>query len=311
MRGGILLFKKIKSEEGSVMVFTLLIVMVIAIFFALLILFVNMRSVIENAERAVETVAKTRAQALDIPLKEEYGMIEIIEEKREYLNESKYPFLKSDSFFDEQEEKRSDEPTPGYDQAILERDNDDYKSAVRTADNVAKQTGIRQLEDQFPHLKESDDAEGPIVAREDSFCIEVFPLPEEDVIANKDEEDAIQEMNLGCEVTLDNGVTAEIKPPNLHINGRDNLLNKPYISEEFEDSVPELENKTLQVTNAVFVGFAYRDVHSIFYQALNKYTKDELNAPVQKVYRIVYPQIDTYSFGDEGGWSDFDWGEWD
>lgn len=288
-------FKKVNNrtkKEGSVIIFSLFIMIIIFVLAAILFLFINMFGVMEKADNAVETVAKTRAQAVDIPLKEEYGYIEIM--NGGYGD--KYHSILEDDIFNELEDARSNTPSPGYDFAVVEKSNNKYKGALSFAENTAIVSGISQLENhQFPNSSSRDDLPFSEL-KEENFCVEVFPLPEGNAeVANSNESD----IKLGCEVDLE-GEKINVFPENIEIKGRDNTLNNPYDNEN-----NNTENERLQVVNAVFVGFAYEDTNNAFYRTFKNLTKNtgiELNPPVRVVYKIAYPQIDAHSFGSGDNW---------
>ncbi len=215
----------------------------------------------QRVQTATDTGAKTRALAVNIPLKEQYGIIETLRPDESEGYEVNYT-----------EPGYSFSPTPGYDYAILSPLSQSYKSALSNADLTAKQTLITTLSDSLGQNEAGDEI---AKIEPENICIQVLPLPAGDSITKRDK------LDFSCEVTTPNGDPLEISAENVEVYGYKHNLNNA---------------EHLRVYNVVFVGVAYEDRH-FFYNLFQRLTHgdDESNwsdPPIRTTYSIAYPQID-------------------
>lgn len=244
-------------KEGNIMLFALFYFLFISLLVAIFISLLLMAETYQRVQNATETGARTRAIAVNIPLKEQYGIIETL---RPDVSNGYNPNYKEPPY--------SFSPAPGYDQAVLSPSSQNYKTALNNADIAAKQSVIASLNDSLG-VNESGDKIASLSP--ENICIQVLPLP---AAANS-------KLNFSCSVTSPSGDIIEISANNVDVYGYNHRLNK---------------GDKIKVYNIVFVGVAYEDKH-YFYKLLQRMLNGDDESswsppPVRGAYAIAYPQID-------------------
>lgn len=252
------------KKEGSVLLVTLLFIMLTVVLVA--IMFSHMTAVEGSlkAKKAAQLVAESRATAIDVPLKEEFGYVEIFHKTEEegYVKRSKFPV-----------EPNYGVLTPGYGQKILSPSDPKYKESVKKADAAAKKVAMSHLDKMTTGEEESTKL---LDIDEDDICIEVISLPK----------DKIKNMGIKC------GESPVIEVP---VYGMDHILNKD------DGEQGEIQNK-IQNYNFVLATITYEE-KSFFYKAIQRFAhgsdeKKWTKPPTKTVWAIAYPQIDRCAGGD-------------
>lgn len=248
-------------KEGSVYLFALFYFLFITLLVAIFLSIILMGETYQRVHTAAEAGARTRALAVNIPLKEQYGIIETL---RPDKSEGYTPNYKEPTY--------SFSPSPGYDTAIISPTSQTYKAALENADTSAKQTVISTLNDS---LGKNEAGDKIAELKTENICIQVLPLPAGNSITKK------AKLNFSCSVTTPSGKTINVSANNVEVYGYNHNLNK---------------SGKMKVYNVVFVGVVYEDKH-FFYNLLQRLVngQDESNwsdPPVRATYAIAYPQID-------------------
>lgn len=247
-------------KEGNIILFSLFyflfIFLIVAIFISLLL----MTESYQRVQTSAENGARARALAVNIPLKEQYGIIETL---RDDVSEGYHPNYPEPTY--------SFSPTPGYDLAVLSPSSSAYKTAVTNANNTAKQVVINNLSDSLGKNEAGDQIAG---LKPENICIQVLPLPAGDALTKR------AKLNFTCSATV-NGRAVNITSNNLEVYGYNHKLNK---------------SGNMKIYNVVFVGVAYEDKH-FFYNLLQRMVNGEDQSnwnppPVRATFAIAYPQID-------------------
>lgn len=256
------------KKKGSVMISMLFSMMVILIVTAV---FVSHLTSVESsrmAQKAAQIIAETRALAVDIPLKEQYGYVEVLHDPYTYAT----PFPVQPVY---------DTIVQGYDKAILSPTNPNYELAVTFADDAAKQAGLKYIDGTT-----SDNGNNTklLNIEPENICIEVISLPDE----------VIEEMELGCgPITLPGTVDTLVNywgtENEVPVYGSKHRLNG------FTGATDDLQN-TIQNYNFVFVMVTYQE-NTFFYKAIQRFAHgtDETQwsaPPTKSVWAIAYPQAD-------------------
>lgn len=248
-------------KEGNIFLFALFYFLFISLIVAIFISLLMMSETYQRVQTASETGARTRALAVNIPLKEQYGIIETFR-----------PSAAEGYIANYKEPDYSFTPSPGYDLAVISPSSDQYKSALTSADTAAKQAVISSITDS---LGTNESGSKIVNLKEENICIQVLPLPAGDPITKK------ATLNFSCSTTI-NGRTVNITANNVEVYGYNHKINS---------------SGKIKVYNVVFVGVAYEDNH-FFYKLLQRLINgdDQSNwnkPPVRGTYAIGYPQIDS------------------
>lgn len=248
-------------KEGQIFLFALFYFLFISLIVAMFISLLMMAETHQRVQTATETGARTRALAVNIPLKEQYGIIESLrpgtsEGYRANYTEPTYSFS----------------PAPGYDQPILSPSSQTYKTALTNANTAAKQALIADLNDS---LGENEAGDKIINLRPENICIQVLPLPAGDSVTKR------AKLHFTCSVTTPQGDVIDITANNVEVYGYNHPLNN---------------SGEMKVYNVVYVGVVYEDKH-LFYNLLQRLVNGEdqsnwNNPPLRGTYAIGYPQID-------------------
>jgi hypothetical protein len=154
-----------KRKKGNVILMFLMWMIIILFFAGILI---NMTMLFETFNRevsAIEEAAKVRAQAVDTPLKEFNGTVEVM-----------HPYYGYEDNVDHEDvsEKYSDGGSSGH-LRPFDPSEDLYQRAVQNADTDAKEAALMQL-----HLTTGNNISGeplvPLTA--DDICFDIQPLPD-------------------------------------------------------------------------------------------------------------------------------------
>lgn len=246
-------------KEGSVMLMSLFYFLFVALLAAVFIGLILKNETYHRVQEAVEVAARTRALAVDIPLKEHYGIIETYRDGKETQ--------KYQTNYIEPDYTKS---IPGYDHQILSPDSDEYKRNKIFAKNTAEQALIANLE---TTLGNNEKGESILNITKDNICFDVEPLPK----GHKDK------LNFYCDVTI-NGEKKTISANDVIVNGYTHPLNNS-------------DDGNQRVYNVVFAGVIYEDKDNFFYRLLETIANghDESkwgDPPLRAAYAIAYPQID-------------------
>ncbi|WP_456363848.1 TadE/TadG family type IV pilus assembly protein [Priestia aryabhattai] len=248
-------------KEGNIILFALFYFLFISLIVAIFISLTLMSETYQRVQTAAETGARTRALSVNIPLKEQYGIIETF---RPDSSEGYNPNYKEPEY--------SFSPTPGYDHPILSPTSSQYKASLASANTAAKQMVISSIEGSLGTNEAGDKI---VDLKSENICIQVLPLPAGDSITKR------AKLNFTCTATV-NGKPVTITANNVEVYGYNHSLNT---------------SGKIKVYNVVFVGVAYEDKH-FFYNLLQRLINGEDESkwndpPVRGTYAIGYPQIDS------------------
>lgn len=255
-------------KEGSIMVMSLFYFLFVALLAAVFIGLVLMNETYNRVQEAVEVGARTRALAVNIPLKEQYGIIET------YRNSSSQGY--SANYV---EPRYSFTPTAAYDYPILDPASDIYRATYVSANDTAKAALIANL---ATTLGTNEEGESLTNIKEENICVQVLPLPAGNSITGK------AKLNFTCTAKV-NGVSKTISANNVVVNGYTHPLNNS-------------DDNRQRVYNVVFVGVVYED-NNFFYNLIQSIANGSDQSqwgprPIRAAYAIAYPQIDDCTADD-------------
>ncbi|WP_088362458.1 hypothetical protein [Bacillus cereus] len=252
-------FKKYR-KKGDIFLLSLFYFLFITLIFAIFVSLSLMSETFQRAQNSAETGARTRALAVNVPLKEQYGIVDafrlpVSEGYKVNYKEPPYSIV----------------PSPGYDLAVLDPASTAYKLAYSNADSAAKHAVIESINST---LGSNEAGKKIIDLKPENICVQVLPLPKGGSITKKDK------LDFKCNATV-NGKAVTISADNVEVYGTDHNTNNA---------------GNLKVHNVVFVGVAYED-HHFFYKLFQRmaHGEDESNwdaPPVRRVWAIAYPQLD-------------------
>lgn len=177
--------KKMKEERGNFTIFTLFIVIGIMAIAAVFMNVAMTHMTINSSKKAMEESVRTRALAVDIPLKEHEGVIEIIHQPYALNPNLSYARPVTDLFGNVL-------PTPG---------SVGYKNAVADAEYIAKASLVQTTARLIGNNVDST----PLVDIDfDNICYDVEPLPEDNGY-----------IDFACALKDDNGNTFTVKSTQL------------------------------------------------------------------------------------------------
>jgi len=153
-------------KKGSIILLSLAMMIAIVVFAAV---FLNIAASYDTVNRimyATEEGARMRAQAVDIRLKEQEGMVEV------------FHYNYSDDYIDFDVKHDDIEPADGH--KLLYKPGDDiYDDKVALADQAAKKAAINVLKSS---LRKNVDGTPLIDPKEENFCIDIKPIPDNENI---------------------------------------------------------------------------------------------------------------------------------
>lgn len=235
----------------------------IAILSAIFISLILMNETYNRVQEAVEVGARTRALAVDIHLKEQYGIIETF---RNGNSREEIPYTPN---YVPPEYTLS----PGYDYAILDPNSDIYRRYKELADDTAKEALIANLSST---LGTNEKGEAITNITTDNICVQVLPLPAGNPLTGK------ASLNFSCKAEI-NGKKATISANDVTVNGYKHPLNNS-------------DDNRQRVYNVAYVGVIYED-NNFFYRLIQRIVHGDDQSkwnppPLRAAYAIAYPQID-------------------
>lgn len=260
-----------KNEKGNFTIFTIFIIVgvvaMVGLFLNLTMTFLN----INFSKKALDESVRSRAMAVDIPLKEELGVIEVMHT----------PHTGSDGLYNE-----ADRPTVDFLGNAIPCNgievcggyiSTEYSDAVTYAETYAKNTMI----DSVNHYI-GNDASGkqPLVSvTPKNICFDVQPLPKD--------EDYVE---FACPLKTNSGKTYTVTKK-VKVKG----YNDAELINNFNDDTLSGNNTKVRVNNVVF-GAAVIEPMSKYRSYLYRlgYMPDKTET---FIYSIAYPQIDK-CYGD-------------
>lgn len=258
-------YKKYKNgtrKKGSVI---LLMLMVMIMVFVLAAIFINIAVVygtINQMKRAAEEGARVRAQAIDIPLKEYKGVIEIFHKTKDDSGNDYDPSFGDRAFHNQVKDEFAKTGTGHYkvNSPYDMTGFNTYEKSIIAADDAAKSIVMQMANT----LSGSSEGEKMLKVDPENICIDVKPLPE-----------SASEITFTCK-TRDFGEQKVVQK----------------VSGKQENTY---DNKKYTVQNVVFVGavFEYR---TLIHNALEPLGWKK--PPKTMVKGLAYPQVDS-CFGSE------------
>lgn len=259
-----------RNEKGNFTVFTLFIIVGIVILAGL---FINVSITFLNinfSKKALDEATRSRAMAVDIPLKEEIGVIEVIHS----------PHTGSKGLY-----KETERPTVDY----LGKDipcngtqvcggyvSTEYADAVNYAEIYAKNNMIDSVNNYIGNSVKDQ----PLVSiTPKNICFDVQPLPKD--------EDYVE---FACPIKTNSGKTYTVTKK-VKVKG----YNDPELLNNFNDDTLTGNNTKVRVNNVVFGAAVIEPIEkyrSYLYRLGFKPDKTETF-----IYSIAYPQIDK-CYGD-------------
>lgn len=219
------------------------------------------RTILTRASDAVEEGARVRATAIDIPLKEQTGLIEVLR--------SEVGYVADPTFVNEERAKilsRGQEEYPD-NKKVLATSTAEYIDAVVDADEAAKKAIIDYITNSTNVNLSGDQM---VDIKPENICIKIKELKQ---VASYEED-------ISCNVTV-NGTSVTVKKEDVKLKGSESSVNK---------------KGEVKVANVVFVGLAFEyktfandTLQSIF----NGEDESNWEGPGIVTYaKIAYPQID-------------------
>lgn len=254
------ILQKGKEEKGSFTIFSLFIILgvlaIAAVFMNVSITYMT----VNFSKKAMEETVRTRALAVDIPLKEHEGVVEVIHTP--YQQNPTLGYVRpSENFLGESI------PLPNSGQYVDAANEAEYYAKLTLANSVSKFVG-NNIHDK------------PIVDIDfDNICFDVEPLPENDGY-----------IEFACALKDDNGNTFTARSVQFVKGYNDSLAINHFEDTTFDSSA----QRTVRVSNVVF-GAAIIEPRSFVVNALG--TLGVARRPQIALYSIAYPQIDK-CYGD-------------
>lgn len=238
-------------KKGNVILMSLMSMIIIVVLAGV---FINLFIVYETLNRGisvVEEAARVRAQAIDVPLKEYKGFIEVIHPNYGYMDHDNVDHELVDQEFKKTGaagHMKPQNPT-----------SELYQNASYAADEAAKEAALRLLDETVGVNAENNPL---IVMTKDDFCFDIQPLPA-----------VSQDVTFSCKTQ--NGAS---------------IKNTVYISSIEENSYQNMEKPedSISVRNVVFVGASFKYNYFI-YGALVDLGWNV--GAVKETYAIAYPQV--------------------
>lgn len=263
------MFIKKRRKKSSILLFGLAIILLISVLGAFFLDIVALYETNNRVNQVSEEVARVRAQAVDVILKESGRKLEDGEKKSKELNYEVYEtvveLLHPSTGYTENI-THSDYELQGH-QKPLDTNHGTYIMYHNAADEIAKRAGVRYLDAALNgNFSGQDILKG---FSEANICIKIHPLPKDD-----------KKITLSC--TTDNGATVTVN--DVKVSGIS--TNTRYI---YKNDDTKIINKA-KVVNLVFVGVAY-DANHLIPQVFKQMGVD-FSAKQLKSYSIAYPQLD-------------------
>lgn len=261
-------------------------------------LFINMYMVYETLNRAVDATdegARIRAQAVDIPLKESYGIVEA------FHNYGDQPTIDNIALSnwrinDVQYGSRENFPSlPGHIK-IQKAGTPEYRAQYEYANAVAKQVVVDYVN---THTGNNANQKRPLLSiAEENICVDVQPIPIEGASRS-------EIINFSCTLKLPGGgdetVTYSQRIPV--------ETNKRYVTNVryYDDASGEYHKaKEYHVKNVVFVAAAYQ-YQPFVVDLFDRFIDGGYGAPTPKVLTsVAFPQVDECTTEDNCTWENFD-----
>ncbi len=263
--------KFIKNEKGNFTIFSVFIILgivvIVSLFLNLSMTFLN----INFSKKALDEATRTRALAVDIPLKEELGVIEVIHT----------PHTGSKGLYSESERPTIDFlgnyiPCNGL-QVCGGSVSLQYSTAVNYVEAYAKNTMIDSVNHYIGNDAKKQEPLVKITGK--NICFDVQPLPAD--------EDYVE---FACPLKTNSGKTYTVTKK-VKVKG----YNDPELINNFNDDTLTGNNTKIRVNNVVF-GAAVIEPKSMYKSYLyNLGYKPEKTETF--IYSIAYPQIDK-CYGD-------------
>lgn len=244
-------WNKRARRKGDIILMSLMTMIMIVILAGA---FINIFMTYETLNRGiavVEEAARVRAQAIDVPLKEFSGYIEILHPNYGYLERDNVDHNTIDEDFKKAGAAGHTKPqNPA---------SDVYQSAATAADEAAKEAALRLLSQTA-----GTNAEGsPLISMtKDDFCFDIEPLP----IAS-------QMITFTCQTGNGDTVTRDIFVSSLDTNTYTSAVNP---------------SEKIMVRNVVFVGAVFKYEYLIYGSLVN--LGWNIGAK-KETYAVAYPQI--------------------
>lgn len=238
-------------KKGNVILMSLMSMIIIVVLAGV---FINLFMVYETVNRGIavtEEAARVRAQAIDLPLKEYSGIIEVMHPN--------YGYMERDNV-DHQgiEDKYKVSGAAGH-MKPQNPTSDIYQNAVYAADAAAKEAALRMLKQTV-----GVNAEGtPLIQMtEDDICFDIEPLPE-----------VGQTISFSC--TTKNGAT---------------ISKEIYVSSVETNSYVNKDNpdESISVHNVVFTGVQFRYDYFIYGSLVDLGLNI---GATKETYAVAYPQV--------------------
>lgn len=259
-----------KNERGNLTLFVLVIIMVVVLLTGL---FLNLSITYLNinfSKKALDEAVRSRAMAVDIPLKEQLGVVEVIN----------YPHSGSNGLYSASQRPIRDTigniiPCNGFGMCGTTTGSVayEYRTSVEYAETFAKNNMINGINSYSG--KDSGNKQALIEMGAENICFDVQPLPENDG----------EEVTFTCALKSHSGEIYTVSKT-LPIKG----YNDSDLLNHFNDDTLTGNNTKVKVNNVVF-GASVVEPRALFRNPLYRLGyKPERTRTF--IYSIAYPQID-------------------
>lgn len=255
-----------KHKKGAIAIYALFIIMGLVLFSAIMINITQSMQMVTRMSQAAEEGAKVRAQAVDVLLKEQAGIIEILHNSMNYVDNVKH--------------NEHAEVTGHVNPQSPE--SNQYQTARQKADDFSRKATIDYVKNSI--YKELRSDKRMVNLSEKDICFDFKPLPDGSLYdefdpekADKKELNKTYRMDFSC--TTPNGDT--VKATNVKVSGvKGNTV-------KVADKNGKIE--TIKSANVVFIGIKFEYTYFIS-KVIENFGLSSTKK--SEIWAVAYPQVD-------------------